>query len=60
MNKAVSVASQEIQYKALAHSHLLEARRILRQLAADRRREERRRVERPNILAEIKAILQHA
>jgi hypothetical protein len=64
MNKTATI-SQESQYKAQAQSHLVEARRILRQLAADRQREERRRQEfrrvvRPSILSEVKAILQHA
>ena len=70
MNKTVSVSSQELQYKAQAQSYLVEARRILRRLAADRQREERRRqvrrrqarrpASRPSILSEVKAILQRA
>jgi hypothetical protein len=60
MNKAVSTESQETQYKAQAQGYLVEARRILRQLAADRQREVRRRAERSDILSEVKAILQHA
>jgi hypothetical protein len=65
MSKAVSVDSQELQYKAQAQNHLAEARRILRQLAADRqregrRRQERRQTSRPSILSEVKAILEHA
>ena len=62
MNKAASLTSQESEYKAKAQSYLAEAQRILRHLAADRRREERRRREQPrrkysNLLAEVKAIL---
>jgi hypothetical protein len=65
MNKTVSVSSQELQYKAQAQSYLVEARRILRRLAADRQREDRRRQvrrqpSRPSILSEVKAILQRA
>ena len=65
MNKTVSVSSQELQYKAQAQSYLVEARRILRRLAADRQREERRRqvrrqASRPSILSEVRAILQRA
>jgi hypothetical protein len=65
MNKTVSASSQELQYKAQAQSYLVEARRILRRLAADRQREERRRqvrrpASRPSILSEVKAILQRA
>jgi hypothetical protein len=59
MKKTVSTANQETQYQAQARGYLVEARRILRQLAADRQREVRRRAERSNILTEVKAILQH-
>lgn len=62
MNKAASLTSQESEYKAKAQGYLAEAQRILRHLAADRQREERRRKNRPrekypNILSEVKAIL---
>ena|GEM_PF-2375714 len=62
MNKAVPLTSQESEYKAKALGYLAEAQRILRHLAADRQREERRRKNRPrekypNILSEVKAIL---
>jgi hypothetical protein len=60
MSKAVPTASEETQYKTQAKGYLVEARRILRRLATDRQREVRRRAERPNILSEVKAILQHA
>ncbi len=65
MSKAATLTTQEAQYKTQAQGYLTEARRILRQLAADRQREERRRQERQrekpsNILSEVKAILQHA
>lgn len=60
MSRAATVSSQEAQYKAQAQSHLAETQRILRQLAAERRREERRRTERPNIVSEVKAILEGA
>jgi len=62
MNKAVPLTSQESEYKAKALGYLAEAQRILRHLAADRQREERRRKNRPrgkypDLLSEVKAIL---
>ena len=61
MSKAAAFTTeQDAQYKAQAQVHLTEARRILRQLAAERQREERRRIERPSLLTEVKAILQGA
>jgi hypothetical protein len=60
MNKVATLTSHEAQDKARAESYLAETQRILRQLAADRRREQRRRVQRPSIVAEVKAILQGA
>ena len=57
MNKAATLTSQDAQYKAQAQGYLAEARRILRQLAAEREREERRRTERPSLVSEVKAIL---
>ena len=58
MNRTMTLTSQESLHKAHAESYLAEARRILRQLASERRREERRRTSRPDILAEVKAILE--
>jgi len=40
-----------------AKQHLAEIQRVLRELAAERRRAEKRRVARPNIMAEVRAIL---
>jgi hypothetical protein len=62
VNKTAALTSQESESKAKAQSYLAEAQRILRHLAADRQREERRRKNRPrekypNILSEVKAIL---
>ena len=58
MSKAAVASNAEEQQKAQARSYLSEAQRIVRQLAADRRREERRRSGRANIVSEVKAILQ--
>jgi thermostable 8-oxoguanine DNA glycosylase len=60
MSKAATLTNHEARYKALAQSYLAEARRALRQLAAERQREERRRVERPSLVTEVKAILRGA
>ena len=60
MSKTATLTSQDAQYKAQAQSYLSEARRILRQLSAERLREERRRTERPSLVSEVKAILQGA
>jgi hypothetical protein len=60
MGKTAALTSQDAQYKAQAQSHLTEALRILRQLSAERQREERRRVDRPSLLSEVKAILHGA
>jgi phage-related minor tail protein len=57
MSKATGLESQDAHYKAQALSHLAEIRRIIRQLSADRRREERRRVGQASILSEVKIIL---
>jgi hypothetical protein len=62
MSKAVTLTVQEASYKERAEYYLAETQKILRRLAADRQREERRRQDRPrekssNILSEIKAIL---
>lgn len=60
MSKVATLTNQEAREKARAQSYLVETQRILRQLAADRHREVRRRAERPNVVAEVKAILQGA
>lgn len=57
MSKATALESQDAHYQAQALGHLVEVRRIIRQLAADRRREERRRAGQPSILSEVKTIL---
>jgi len=58
MNKAATISSREAAYKAQAEHYLAEAQRILRKLAAARRREKRGPVARRSILEEVKAILQ--
>jgi len=60
MNKAAALTDRDAQHKAQAESHLAEAQRVLKELAAERRRHERRNASRPNIVAEVKAILQGA
>jgi hypothetical protein len=60
MNKVGTLTSVEEREKVRAQSYLAETQRILRRLAAERRREERRRAPRPSIVAEVKAILQRA
>ena len=56
MSKVATPTSHEA-HKARAESYLAETQRILRQLAAERRREARRRATRSNILIEVRAIL---
>ena len=60
MSKTAVLSDQEAQHKARAQSYLAETQRILRGLAADRRRAERRRPTTGNLAQEIKAILQGA
>jgi hypothetical protein len=60
MSKTAALTEREAQHKARAHAYLAETQRILRQLAADRRREERRRPVATSITAEVRAILQGA
>jgi hypothetical protein len=60
MNKAAALTGRDAQHKAQAESHLAEAQRVLKELAAERRRHERRNAPRPNLVAEVKAILQGA
>ncbi len=57
MDKAVILSRSDEHHRAQAQSYLAEAQRILRQLANDRGREERRRTERGSILNEVKSIL---
>ena len=60
MNKAATLADKEAQHKARAEYYLAETQRVLRQLAADRKRSEQRRSESTDIVAEVKAILHGA
>ena len=60
MNKTAVLTTLEVQHKALADGYLADAQRILRGLAAERRRTERRRTSRSSILTEVRAILQGA
>ena len=60
MSKAAKVTGQEAHYKAQAEDYLAQARRILRQLATERRREQRRQRDRSKLPAEVKEILRAA
>ena len=60
MNKAATLSNEEAQHKARAEEYLVETQRILRELAAERRREQRRRTAGPSIVMQVKAILQGA
>ncbi len=60
MNKAATLSAQDAQHKAQAEHYLAESQRILRELAAERRRAGRRRTSPPSIVAQVKAILQGA
>ncbi len=57
MNKAAVLNHQEIRYKEQASHCLTEAQRILRGLAAERRRSARRRAVQTSLVKEVKAIL---
>ena len=60
MSKAATLNTDEAQEKMRAKSYLAETQRILRRLASERRREQRRRVSHPDIVTKVKAILQGA
>jgi hypothetical protein len=62
MNEAttVRVGQQEARHKAQAGQYLAEAQRILRRLAAERRRSSRQNPSRASLTEEVKAILQGA
>lgn len=60
MTKTAVLTAQEAQHKARAHAYLAETQRILRQLAADRRRAGRRRPVSASITDEVRAILHGA
>lgn len=57
MSKAVVMSKEDAHYKALAERYLAEANKILKKLAADRKKEARRKKPQTNILEEVKAIL---
>jgi hypothetical protein len=57
MSKAVSVASQEMQYKARAEHYLAETQKILRQLATERQQTARRSKPQSSLLEQVKEIL---
>jgi hypothetical protein len=57
MNKAAVLNHQDTRYKAQASHCLTEAQRILRGLAAERRRSTRRRAVPTSLVKEVKAIL---
>jgi uncharacterized protein GlcG (DUF336 family) len=58
MNKAATLTHQEAQHKAQAAQYLAQSQRILRELAAERRRDQRRHRAHASILSEVKSILQ--
>jgi hypothetical protein len=60
MSKTAVLTDQEARHKARAQEYLAETQRILRELATERRRAERRRPDAVNITEKIKAILQEA
>ena len=59
MQRGGTISNQEAHYKAQARHYLAEAQRILRELAAGRRRE-RPRTAQASIVKEVKAILRGA
>jgi hypothetical protein len=62
MSKAATVETAERQasYQAQAEHYLAETNRILKRLALERSRNDRRRDETPNILTVVKSILRGA
>ncbi len=58
MSKESAVLSyRDAHYKALAEQYLAEAKKILKDLAAERKKEARRKKPQTNILEEVKSIL---
>jgi len=62
MSKATTLnsAKREAGYRAQAEHYLAETNRILKKLAQERSRQDRRRDQAPNILATVKSILRGA
>ena len=62
MSKAATMEStdRDAFYRAQAEHYLAETKRILKRLASERTRHKRRRTARPNIVEEVRAILQGA
>jgi len=60
MNKSESLPAREAQHKANAEHCLAEAQRVLRELALERQRAERRHNGRVGILKEVQSILRGA
>jgi hypothetical protein len=62
MSKAATmeIAEREAGYKAQAEHYLAETNRILKRLANERLRHDRRRGQTPDILATVKSILRGA
>jgi hypothetical protein len=62
MSKAATVetAEREASYQAQAEHYLAETNRILKRLAQERSRNDRRRDQAPNILTVVKSILRGA
>ena len=57
MNKIAALSPQETRYKARAEDYLAKTERILRELAAERRRRSLSRVTDASIVDEVKTIL---
>ena len=55
---ALTLSPRDEMYKAQVEHYLAETNKILKRLAAEEKREARKRRERPNILEEVRAILQ--
>ncbi len=60
MGKTAEMTERDGYHKSQAQTRLAETLQILRPLSAERQREERRRVERPNFVSEVEAILSRA
>ena len=55
---ALTLSPRDEMYKAQAEHYLAETNKILKRLADEEKRESRKRRQRPNILDEVRAILQ--
>ena len=57
MSKAAVLSKEDAYYKAKAEHYLAETKKILKELAAERKKEARRKKPQKNFLEEMKAIL---